>query len=166
MLFGKMTWNEFNLAVIAPMQRQRLFLEECNLDPKVVQKYFALVVQGIDIVPSLIDPAEAELLRVKREVLRFLADPELSVGNRVVTAVDRETYGYGIAERTYRWPGDVLPVLMASHGRQHLLPLKLLQQNVMAWVVADARIGAGTKRLGPSTPLKPCGFLLLMCSDQ
>ena len=162
--FGHLTWNEFNLSVIAPMQRQRLFLaqssDECDLDSKVVQKYFALVVQGIDIAPSLIDPAEAELLRVKREVLRFLADPELSVGNRVVTPADRETYGYGIAERTYRWPGDVLPVLMASHGRQHLLPRKLLQQNgLMAWVVADARIGVGTNALRTLHPFEALWLL-------
>jgi len=114
-----------------------------------IRSFSQLATQEMYIQPtSLIDQAEASLLRVSREVLRFLADPTMAVGERVVPIEDRETYGYGIAERTYQWPGDVLPVLMANHGRQHLLPKKLLHQNgFMAWVLADKRIGEGVQSL-------------------
>ena len=163
--FGQFGWIELNLSVIAPMQRPRLFVVqygmECDVFPSHDVRNFAnLALQELYIQPSLIDPVEAAMLRVSREVLKFLADPAMAVGQRVVHTKDRELYGYGVAERTYQWPGDVLPVLMANHGRQHLLPKKLLHQNgLMAWVLADKRLGHGVQSLRAMHPFEALWLL-------
>ena len=122
---------------------------------KMIKEFVSKIVQDIVIAPTVIDPAEAVLLRISRETLRMLADPELLVHHRVVSKQDRDEYGYGIAERVFKWPGDVLPTLMANHGRQHLLPRRLLQQNgLLAWVVADLKIGNGVQSLRTLHPFE------------
>ena len=163
--FGQFGWVELNLSVIAPMQRPRLFVVQCENEvdefpSHEVRNFANRAQQDLYIQASLIDSVEAASLRVSREVLKFLADPAMAVGQRVVPPEDREIYGYGIAERTYQWPGDVLPVLMANHGRQHLLPKKLLHQDgLMAWVLADKRIGQGVQSLRALHPFEALWLL-------
>jgi len=162
--FGGFEWLALNLNSICPMQRPRLFIVQSDpgfqVSPQDVKSFAAKVSQDLRVPPSLIDAAEATLLRVTREVLRFLADPAMMVGQRVVTKDAREAFGYGVAERTYQWPGDEVPVLMANHGRQHLLPRKLLHQNgLMAWVLSDKRLGEGVASLRTMHPFEALWLL-------
>ena len=163
-VFGSWTWVNLNLCTITTMQRPRIFIVQANygndiLD-KMIKEYVSKVVQDIVIAPTVIDPAEAALLRISRDTLRMLADPELLVHHRVVSKEDRDEYGYGIAERVFQWPGDILPTLMANHGRQHLLPRRLLQQNgLLSWVVADLNIGNGVQSLRTLHPFEALWLL-------
>ena len=48
----------------------------------------------------------------------------------VVTTEKRRIYGFGLAERVFDFPGEVLPVVMAAYGRQRKLPRDLLGKKV------------------------------------
>ncbi len=168
---------EINLARITAMQRPRLFMAQTRpgktLDKKKIGEWISIALQDISITPQLHHEEDAVSgLSLEPTLIPLLKDPLLSFNPRVVSTEKRRTYGHGLAERVFDFPGEVLPVLMASYGRQRKLPRKLLEKKgLLTWLVADPRIGEGLRSiryLQPAEALWSLGFGLFgpWLSDQ
>lgn len=165
--FGNWCAIDINLARIAPMQRPRLFMVQTEaegpIDSKKLKEWVDIALQDARIRAQLHHVRDAtHCLTLEPTLLPLLKDPLLCFNPRFVDREKRMTYGHGLAERIFNFPGEILPVVMASYGRQHKLPRDLLEKKgLLTWLVSDSRLGGGLRSvryLQPAEALWLLGF--------
>ena len=130
---------QLNLSCFANMHRPRLMMawaSDVELPDSIDIAEPEHRIHDAPLPPSMARYA----LRVDEKQLRILRDQSLLPHRDPVDHLVG-FLGLSLAKRAMIWPGTVLPTLMASYGRQHLLPHKLLQENgLLTWLIYDERI--------------------------